>query len=209
MIIGFDFDKVFIDYPPLLPYSFVDFLYKGTFVFNKNGNKNSKLHYRFPGSFEQKIRILSHFPLFRQPIKKNLNALKSLTTNKKNKAYLVSSRFGFLRKRTETLLDKYRLRRYFAGIYFNYKNQQPHIFKEQTIKSLGIDIYIDDDLDLSLYLSKQIPKLKIFWISNIKTNTIDLPNNIISIRNLTELKKYINGKWERILIFCSKDPGNL
>lgn len=190
MIVGFDFDKVFIDYPPLLPYSFVDFLYKGTSVFAKKNGKEMLLHYRFPGRVEQKIRILSHFPIFRQPIKKNLTVLKSISSDNKNKAYLVSSRFGFLRKRTEILLDKYRIRKHFDGIYFNYKNLQPHIFKEQTIRALEIDTYIDDDLDLSLYLARRIPTLTIYWIRS-GNRDIKLPDNIIAIKDLGELKKLL------------------
>lgn len=195
MVIGFDFDKVFIDYPPLVPYSFVDFLYKGTSVFKKGSEKSASLHYRFPGSIEQRIRIFTHFPLFRKPIKRNINALKIIASPHTTKTYLVSSRFGFLRKRTEVLLDKYKLRKYFDGIYFNYKNQQPHLFKEQTIRSLKIDTYIDDDLDLSLYLSKKIPSLTIYWIRNTKDKRIELPENVIPIQDLHDFKKHLkNGQ---------------
>ena len=195
MVIGFDFDKVFIDYPPLVPYSFVDFLYKGSSVFKKNSEKSSNLHYRFPGTIEQKLRISTHFPLFRRPIKRNISALKAISSPHTTKTYLVSSRFGFLRKRTEVLLDKYKLRKYFDGIYFNYKNQQPHVFKEQTIRSLKIDTYVDDDLDLALYLSKKIPDITIYWIKNSNQNKFDLPPNIIPISDLHDFKKFIkNGQ---------------
>ena len=95
----------------------------------------------------------------------------------------------------ETLIDTYRLRKYFEGIFFNYKNQQPHLFKEQTIKSLKIDTYVDDDLDLSVYLSKRMPSLTIFWIKSGNA-TIKIPANIIPIKDLGELRNYLikNGK---------------
>ena len=96
MVIGFDFDKVFINYPPFLPYNFVEFLYKGSTIFRKNRAKNVNLHYRFPGILEQKLRALSHYPFFRKPIKENIEALKKISTQKKGKTYLVSSRFSFL-----------------------------------------------------------------------------------------------------------------
>lgn len=191
MIIGFDFDKVFIDYPPFIPYSIVDFLYKGSSVFIKNKTGGIALHYRFPGFFEQKIRILSHYSLFRPAIQKNIDVLRKISSKKSGKTYLVSSRFSFLKKRTDAILQKYNLNSYFDGIYFNYENQQPHLFKEETIRKLKIDTYIDDDLDLSLYLSKKFPKLKIYWVTDGRNKEVELPENISAIKNLEELKKYL------------------
>lgn len=189
MVIGFDFDKVFIDYPPFIPYSIIDFLYKGSLAFRKGKTKNANLHYRFPGEIEQKIRIVSHFSLFRNPISKNIAVLKKISERKNGKTYLVSSRFSFLKKRTDSILSKYNLNKYFDGIYFNYENKQPHLFKELTIKKLGIDTYIDDDLDLSLYLSSRMPQLTIFWVSDGRTQTSILPKNVIGIKDLSELYK--------------------
>lgn len=194
MIIGFDFDKVFIDYPPFIPYSIIDYLYKGSLVLRKNGTKNVILHYRFPGSFEQKVRILSHYPIFRRPLKNNISALKKITESKEDKTYLVSSRFGFLKKRTDVILQKYNLNKYFDGIYFNYSNMQPHIFKEKTIRNLKIEIYIDDDIDLALYLAKKIPNLRIFWVRDGRERIGPLPTNVIPIKNLYELSNYLHIK---------------
>lgn len=195
MTIGFDFDKVFIDYPPFIPYFLIDYLYKGSLVFRKNRTKDIILHYRTPGSLEQKIRVLSHYPIFRRAIKENVGTLKKMAAKNKYKIYLVSSRFGFLEKRTENLMKKYGLNNYFSGVYFNFKNNQPHIFKEETIKKLKIDTYIDDDLDLAIYLSKKIPTLKIYWLKDGRKKEGPLPKNVIAISNLKELEKYIqNGK---------------
>jgi hypothetical protein len=190
MTIGFDFDKVFIDYPPFIPYSIVDFLYKGSSVFRNNKTKGA-LHYRFPGILEQNVRILSHYPLFRPLIQENLNVLKKISSKKSCKTYLVSSRFSFLKKRTDAILKKYNLNSYFDGTYFNYDNQQPHKFKEETIRKLKIDTYVDDDLDVALYLSEQIPKLKIYWVTDGRSKKTKLPINITAIKNLGELKKYL------------------
>jgi hypothetical protein len=194
MVIGFDFDRVFIDYPPFLPYSFVEYLYKGSLVFRKNRTKNIVLHYRFPGTLEQQLRILSHYPLFRHLIKENVTALKKISKEKKIKTYLVSSRFGFLQKRTERILEKYELNSYFDGVYFNFQNQQPHIFKEQTIRKLKIDTYVDDDLDLALYLSKKNPTLKIYWIGDGRKADGPLPKNVFVIKDIKELHVLLNKK---------------
>lgn len=191
MTIGFDFDKVFIDYPPLVPYSFIDFLYKGKSFFRKNLSTNPDIYYRFPNKFEQKIRIFSHYHIFRPPIRDNIDVLKNISRSSKSKTYLVSSRFSFLKKRTDEILVRYKLKKYFDGIYFNYDNLQPHIFKEKTIKKLKIDTYIDDDIHLSLYLSKKIPDLTIYWVMGNRAKPMRLPKNIIGIKNLDELTKYL------------------
>lgn len=193
MIIGFDFDKVFIDYPPFVPYSIVDLLYKGSSFF-KSTSTNGKMHYRYPGPFEQKLRILTHYSLFRPLINENFEILKKISSSKKNKTYLVSSRFGFLEERTNSLLKKYGLKKYFNGIYFNFKNEQPHKFKEQTIKKLKINTYIDDDIHLAIYLSSKIPKLNIFWVKGTRNSPENLPKNITPIENLSSLERYLKSK---------------
>ena len=89
--IGFDFDKVFVDYPPFVPTTIIDLLYK---------KKNGHLTYRYPGSFEKQIRILSHHHLLRSPIKINIKALAQIAKNEDVETYVISSRFSFLKKRT-------------------------------------------------------------------------------------------------------------
>lgn len=193
MKIGFDFDKVFIDYPSLVPYSFIDFLYKGKGYFN-NPNKNGKMQYRYPGILEQKIRIFTHYPIFRPLIKSNYNALKRISKDKSIKTYLISSRYGFLKSRTGKLLDKYKFKKYFDDVYFNFDNKQPHIFKEQIIKKLKINIYVDDDIHLSLYLAKKMPSLHIYWINDKRKIPVNLPTNLTPIKNLNELEKKLQLK---------------
>ncbi len=185
MVIGFDFDKVFINYPPFVPGFLIELLYRGNSYFRKQNDKE-ELTYRFPGTIEQKLRILSHAPIFRHPIDKNIKALKRICRQKNCKTYLVSSRFGFLKKRTEELLAKEKLDQYFTNAYFNYNNLQPHKFKEQTIRKLKIDTYIDDDLDLAIYLSKKIPSLRLFWIHNGKIPKREVPQGIIPIKDLSD-----------------------
>ena len=191
MTIGFDFDKVFINYPPFLPDGLVDFLYKGSIVFKQKEKLSSPLHYRFPRIVEQKLRALSHFPIFRSPIMENIDALNKISRKKSGQTYLVSSRFSFLHHRTDIILNKYKLKQYFDGIYFNYDNKQPHIFKEATIKKLKIDTYVDDDLDLAIYLSKKIPTLTIYWVTDSRKSVITLPKNVIPIQNLKQLYRIL------------------
>ena len=144
-VIGFDFDKVFVDYPPLVPAKIIDFLYK---------KKNGKLSYRFPNSFEQKIRILSHYPIFRRPIKNNVKILGLLFDNK-HELHLISSRFSFLEKRTKAWLEKNNFSKFFRDTHFNFEDHQPHLFKSGVIHKLRIEKFVDDDLDLLNFLAKK------------------------------------------------------
>lgn len=180
--IAFDFDKVFVDYPPFIPTTIIDALYK---------KKNGHLSYRIPGTFEQKIRILSHHNLLRSPIKPNIAALSKITDNDDVEAYVISSRFSFLEKKTEDWTKKNKMSRYFKKMYFNYKDEQPHIFKERILRSEEIDKFIDDDLDLLLYLAERNPNIKFYWINKNMPHK-KLLSNIIRIRDLEEfLNKYL------------------
>lgn len=174
--IGFDFDKVFVDYPPFIPERLINKLYK---------KSSNNLSYRIPGKLEQKIRKLSHFPLFRPPIKANVKALEHIAVNSDLEIYLVSSRFNFLKKRTEDWLSRHKIKSHFKKLYFNFKDEQPHIFKSKIIEDLGIKIYVDDDLDLLKYLLKKNRSLKLYWVTKSKKG--GQPKNIHPIKTLNEL----------------------
>ena len=74
MKIGFDLDKIFVDYPPLIPDALIDRLYK-----RKTKNE---LIYRIPSRPEQLLRQLSHYHGFRAPITDNITFLHSLPKKK-------------------------------------------------------------------------------------------------------------------------------
>lgn len=179
MSIGFDFDKIFIDYPPLLPPILFDRLYKK--------KDNGILLYRIPSYPEQIGRRLLHLPFLRPPIKENLAFLKSIPKDK-NKLYLISSRYKFLEKETTRLVKKYALDKTFDKLYFNYENKQPHLFKDDVIQKLHLDLYIDDDLSLIKHVAKNNPKTKFFWLNHTKS-TKPLAKNIYEIRTLSEIFK--------------------
>lgn len=179
MNIGFDLDKVLIDYPPLMPPGLIDKLYKK--------RDNGVLIYRIPKLPEQIIRKASHAPILRRAIKENLNFLKNIS-KEENKLYLISSRFKFLEKRTEKLIKQYGLDKIFDEMYFNFENEQPHIFKERIIKKLNLDIYVDDDLSLIRHVSVGSLKTKFFWLNQDQENK-PLTENIFAISNLSKILK--------------------
>lgn len=183
MKIGFDFDKVFVNFPPLVPDVLIDYLYK-----NHKKNTRKKSIYRFPGKIEQQIRIASHLPFLRRPINQNIEILKHLSKKSDVQMYLVSSRFSFLEQRTEKLLENYGLKQYFKGLYFNFNDGQPHEFKYEKIRALKLDYYVDDDLDLLKYLLSKKMKTKLFWLDGTPfARKKEIPSSIITIHTLSEI----------------------
>lgn len=177
MRIGFDLDKIFVDYPPLIPDGVIDKLYKK--------KANGTLLYRIPSRPEQFIRQLSHYPLFRPPIKNSIDFLLSLS-KEKHQLYLISSRFGFLEKQTLSLMHRLGLDQVFDRMYFNFENKQPHLFKDEVLKKLNLDLYVDDDLHLLKYVAKNHKQTKFFWFhpGTVKTPP---PADILKIATLSDI----------------------
>lgn len=177
MNLGFDLDKVLIDYPPFIPAGVIDKIYKK--------ESNGKLSYRIPQKHEQIIRLITHYHLLRPPISKNLAFIKTLKASSNHKHFLISSRFSFLKRTTEKLIKINKLDELFDELYFNFGNQQPHIFKNRIIQKLKIHRYVDDDLKLLEYVSDNNSKTLFFWLnSKIKKK---LSKNLTAITNLSEM----------------------
>ncbi len=179
MKIGFDLDKVFVNTPLFVPDKLINKLYKK--------RDNGTLLYRIPGYPEQLLRKVSHLPIFRPQIKNNIEFLKNIS-KENNKFYLISSRYKFLEKETNQIIKKYGLDKIFNSLHFNYNNEQPHLFKNNVLKKLNLDLYVDDDLSLLKYVAKYNPKTKFFWL-NHKNEKQKLPKNIIEISKLEEIFK--------------------
>ncbi len=125
-------------------------------------HKKTNLAYRFPATkVEQRIRWLSHHPLLRPPIKENIILIKRLVGMNKHQLFIVSSRYNFLKNRTDEWLKQNHLDHWFMKIVINEHNHQPHLFKEKMIKKLNLHIFIDDDLPLVNYLRSKCSKVHI------------------------------------------------
>jgi hypothetical protein len=177
MKIGFDFDKVFIDYPPFLPSILFDKCYKQ--------QDNGILKYRIPSPPEQLLRKALHLPFLRPLIKENFAVLKKIP-QKDNNLYLISSRYHFLKPETQRLIKKYNLQNIFTKMYFNFNNEQPHEFKNTILQQLHLDYYIDDDLSLIKHAAKSNPNTTFFWL-NYRNKIKHVSNNIIPITTLAEI----------------------
>ena len=183
MKIGFDLDKVFIDYPPLVPDWVVDRIYKK--------KANGTLIYRIPSRPEQVFRRITHHPFLRPPIRRNITFLQSIPKDQ-NKLYLISSRFGFLEDITLTLMQKHGFDKLFDGLYFNFKNEQPHEFKDRVLRKLNLDVYVDDDFHLLKHVAKLHKHTQFYWLTTSRHKN-SLTRNITAIHTLPEI---LNGKYD-------------
>lgn len=182
MNIGFDLDKIFIDYPPVVPAKLIDYLYK---------NHNHQLSYRYPSSgLERAFRLFSHQAFFRSAIKENIDFIQALSKNQNHHHfYLISSRYGFLEQLTLTILQKYAIFNLFSKICLNIRDEQPHLFKAKMLNELAIDLYVDDDLELLNYLHQECPQAKLLWYNPRREKHVI--NGILEIQSLTEISKFI------------------
>ncbi len=177
MNIGFDLDKVLVNYPPLIPDGLIDRLYKKKI--------KGELVYRFPSKPEQGIRKISHLSFLRPKIKKNIDFLLTIPKDK-NRLFLISSRFKFLQPETEALTKKLGLNNIFEKMYFNFENKQPHTFKNEVLEKLKLDIYVDDDFPLLKHVAKQQKNTQFFWL-NTRRKPEKLTRNITAINNLSDI----------------------
>jgi hypothetical protein len=76
----------------------------------------------------------------------------------------------------------------FDGMYFNFQNKQPHEFKDEVLKKLNIDLYVDDDFYLLKYVADKNKKTKFFWLNPQKGKRLITPN-ITAISNLMDILK--------------------
>lgn len=188
MNFGFDLDRVFVDYPPLVPPNLINWLYRD------HATKKEELRYRYPkNNFEKSFRLLTHHHFFRPQIVESVNFLKKFhADHPSDKFFLITGRYSFLEKQTHQILDRYGLKKYFHEIHINLADEQPHLFKEKVVKKFKIDTMVDDNLDLLTHLKKTSPKIQCFWYNpeNLSLNT----GSIISLRNLSDLETFLPKK---------------
>ena len=168
--------------PPLIPKKWLEYLFRG--------KRKNDLHYRYPKTeLEIWFRKLSHFYLFRPPIKENIEIVRKF---KKQgcQLYLISSRYSFLKKETAAWLEKRKLDDVFEKVFLNFGDEQPHVFKEKTIRQLDLDYYFEDDRDMVDLLQLKF-KNKIFWVKQGETITVNDKKKILF--SLTYYEPNISG----------------
>lgn len=156
--IGLDFDGV-IAYNPFRVVRFP------IAYFKKNILGIKKLQFWYPQRQWQKIFwvILHDSSVFPA---NGVDLLRRLVDEGLIEAHLISARYSFLDEHLFKWLEKYHLGDIFKTININEYDDQPHLFKEKKIKSLGVSYYIEDNLDIVTYIDGRV-KAEVYWIYNL------------------------------------------
>jgi len=96
-----------------------------------------------------------------------ISRLRRLVANKVIEAHLLTSRFGYLEPNLRRFLKFWRLEDVFTSVTVNYKEEQPHEFKERIIRKKQFAYYIEDNWDIVSYLKKKNISTEVHWIYNI------------------------------------------
>lgn len=162
IIVGLDFDGV-VAYNPFR-------LVRAPWAFLKSnilGVRRLSFYYpkNTPAKFIWKVmHDSSVFPA------KGKNLLSDMVNTGKIQAHLISGRYSFLDNHLYQWLDRYEMRRVFKSVNWNREDKQPHVFKEEMIKRLNLDYFVEDNWDIADYLNnsrKFKKRVKIFWIYNL------------------------------------------
>jgi len=195
--VGFDLDGVLLYNPARIVRPIVAAV-KNIFF------KKNKVSFYFPKSkLEKFIWLMFHkSSLFIAP---GFKEILKLVKEKKIKAYIVSSRYSFLKEDFEKWLKKLNVHHLFSGIYFNQKDKQPHIFKEELIKKLKLDIFVEDNWDVANYLNVKCQmsnlKTKILWIYNLFDRNISYSNKFSGLKKSVDfISRQTSKKKTKVLI---------
>lgn len=184
--VGFDLDGVLLYNPIRITRPIISFFKKLFF-------KKNRLKFYVPKKAWEKSfwKIFHKSSIFIAP---GLNEIKILIKANKIQAYIITARYSFLKDDLKSWLKNMGVEKSFSGIYFNEKDEQPHLFKEKLIKKLNLDIFVEDNLDIVSYLKPKFDgkKIKIFWIYNIFDKNYYFANKFPNLRSaIIRIKKLI------------------
>lgn len=165
--VGFDLDGVLLYNPARIIRPIISWL-KRTFL------KKNKLGFYYPKTYIEKImwKIFHFSSIYNAP---GLDEIRKLVKEGKIEAYLITARFGFLGDTVIHWVAKNKLQKVFKSVYYNEKNEQPHLFKERMIKKLKLEAYVEDNYDIVDHISKKT-SARILWIYNILDRSTNFPH---------------------------------
>ncbi len=147
------------------------------------GKKKSDSFY-FPDSqLEQHLWRLLHLTSFTPA--PGLKEIKRLLTQNKMQAYIITSRYSFLKDEFDMWIKKIHAKKYFAGCFYNKTNMQPNSFKKHMILKLGLDVFVEDNWGVIKKLNGDLKDTKIFWISNIFDKRINYGYKFGNLKEVT------------------------
>lgn len=167
--VGFDLDGVILYNPARLARPLITGFKKLIF-------KPQKTTFTIPHTPLQKsIWTLLHKSSFF--VASGFEQVPQLVQTHQIEAYLVTARFDFLKPDLDRWLKKIDADHLFKTVYFNQKNEQPHLYKRRILRQLQLDYFIEDNWDIvkNLSVDPALQHTKIFWIYNLLDRRIPYP----------------------------------
>ncbi len=184
--VGFDLDGVILYNPIRVLRPFAKKILKPL--------KSSFLHqkkdafYLPQSSFERFLWRLIHLTSFK--VNKGYGEIAKLSKNRNIEFYLITGRYGFLKDDYDKWLKTIDADKVFKKCYINEKNSQPNDFKEEMIKKLKLDIYVEDNWDIIEKLNHHTGA-EILWITNLVDKIIPYANKFNDLKEVSLfLKKF-------------------
>lgn len=106
--------------------------------------------------------------------------------SKKVDTYLITSRYDFLKKDFNYWVKKLKAQSIFKSCYYNSANMQPNVFKQQMIKKLNLDYFVEDNWGIIKKLNGSLKKTKILWLSNFLDRNIDYKYKFFNLKEIAE-----------------------
>ncbi len=97
---------------------------------------------------------------------KGADLIRKLGNDPNYELHLITARYDFLLPSLLGWLKKNHLLQSFKSINSNVNNLQPHIYKEDMVKKLNLDYFVEDNLDIVFHLRPR-SGAQILWIYNI------------------------------------------
>jgi len=179
--VGFDLDGVIL-YNPIRTFRVIASSLKFTkpLLFHEKTDE-----FYFPNSpVEQFIWRQLHKTSF--CLADGIEKIKKLTEQGKIETFLITGRYSFLKKDFEYWLKKMEADTIFKGYYYNKNDQQPNLFKQQMIKKLQLDYFVEDNWGIIQKLNGVLKTTKVIWISNFLDRNIRYKYKFFGLNEVAE-----------------------
>jgi len=186
--VGFDMDGVLLYNPARIVRPLIS-----TFKKNKIGFKREELEFYVPRpGFQQFFwEMLHKSSCFLAP---GFDQIKKLKAEKLIEPYMITGRFGHLKKDYLKWKKKMKADELFVECFMNSDDEQPHLFKERLIKDLGLEVFVEDNWDIVRYLDDscrqkggEICNAQVIWVSNILDYRIKYHSKVSNLKSAIEI----------------------
>jgi hypothetical protein len=175
--VGVDFDGVVAYNPLRLARSTIKYFKKEVLGVHK------LTFFRPKNNFEKLLWIVLHESSVLPA--DGIELLKKMSKNRNMEFFLITGRYGVLKNSLMKWLKRHQLTEVFKSIYVNENEEQPHLFKKRILEELQIDCYIEDNLDIVEFLTKN-SKCDIFWVYNLMDRHVEYLQKVPSLRHALE-----------------------